>query len=116
MDEQAQVAEVRRRRSQAEVERLVAGFEASGLPRVEFCRRHGLSLSTLVRYRKRSAQADAAPESRWLAVEESSGGGPLATGASTALALALPDGRRIEVGRGFDAPTLVRLLNVLERI
>jgi hypothetical protein len=30
------------------------------------------------------------------------------------LAVALTGGRRIEVGRGFDAPTLVQLLGVLE--
>jgi hypothetical protein len=32
----------------AGVERLMAGYEASGLSRVEFCRKHGISLSTLV--------------------------------------------------------------------
>jgi hypothetical protein len=116
MDEQAQVAEVRRRRSRAEVERLMAGYEASGLSRVEFCRKHGLSLSTLVRYRRRRAQADTAPGNRWLAVEVPSGGAALAPGVSTPLVLALPGGRRIEVGQGFDAQTLVQLLRVLERI
>jgi hypothetical protein len=34
---------------------------------------------------------------------------------SSGLAVALPGGRRIEVGCGFDAQTLVQLLSVLER-
>lgn len=37
----------RRRRSQAEVERLVGEYETSGLGRLKFCAKHGLSLSTL---------------------------------------------------------------------
>jgi hypothetical protein len=37
-------------------------------------------------------------------------------GASSGLAVALPSGRRIEIGRGFDAHTLVLLLSVLERL
>ena len=36
--------------------------------------------------------------------------------ASSGLAVALPNGRRIEIGRGFDAPTLAQLLGVLERL
>jgi hypothetical protein len=49
-----------------------------------------------------------------LAVEVS--GVRTAVGSETAsgLAIALVGGRRIEVGRGFDAPTLVQLLGVLE--
>src|SRR5437763_17018955 len=47
----------RRRRSQAEVEGLVAEYEASGLGRQAFCNKHGLSLSTLNRHRKRQQTA-----------------------------------------------------------
>jgi transposase-like protein len=43
------VGKRRRRRSRAEVERLVAEYEASGLSREEFCQRHGLALATLAR-------------------------------------------------------------------
>src|SRR3954447_19502690 len=60
----------RRRRSQAEVEGLVAEYEASGLSRQAFCNRHGLSLSTLNRHRKRQQMAsEPAETSGWVAVE-----------------------------------------------
>jgi hypothetical protein len=93
----------------------VAGeYEGSGLSRVEFCRKHGLSLATLARYRKRQAQGKAAGN-RWVAVELSGTGPPLESRGNSGLAVALPGGLRIEVGRGFDPRTLVQLLGVLER-
>ena len=73
-------------------------------------------MSTLARYQKRRTQSNVVPEGRWLAVEVSSGGAALETGASSGLALALTGGRRVEVARGFDADTLAQLLSVLERI
>ena len=115
MDEQAEVVEVQRRRSRAEAEQVAGEYEASGLSRVEFCRKHGLSLATLARYRKRQAQDKPAPGSGWLAVEVSSATSTLASRGNSGLAVALPSGRRIEVGRGFDSRTLVQLLGVLER-
>ena len=71
MDEQAQVVEVRRRRSRAEAEQVAGEYEASGLSRVEFCRQHGMSLATLARYRKWRAQGEVAAGNRWGAVEVS---------------------------------------------
>lgn len=115
MDEQGQVVEVRRRRSSAEVEQLVAEYEGSGLGRVEFCRAHRLSLSTLARYRKRRTQTSTALPGRWVAVEVASGGAGVGGGASSGLAVVLTPGRRIEVGRDFDPRTLVRLMSVLEQ-
>jgi hypothetical protein len=117
VDEQdAQGKKVGRRRSRAEAQQVAADYESSGLSAVEFCRQHGLSLATLARYRKwqRQAQGDAATGNRWLAVEVS-GGSATVSGTGSGLAMALPDGRRIEVMRGFDAATLVQLLGVLER-
>jgi len=112
MDEQAPVVEVRRRRSRAEAEQVVGEYEASGLSRVEFCRRQGLSLATLARYRKR-AQGKVVPANRWLAVEMANS--TLESQGSSGLAVALPGDRRIEIRCGFDAHTLVQLLGVLER-
>ena len=116
MDEeaQAQVVEVRHRRSRAEAEQLVAEYEASGLSRVEFCRRQGLSLATLARYRKRQTQVKAVSGHSWLAVEVAANPTPESRG-NSGLAVALPGGRRIEVRCGFDCLTLVQLLSVLER-
>jgi hypothetical protein len=39
-----------------------------------------------------------------------------ATGTDSGVALSLAGGRRIEVARGFDAPTLVQLLELVERV
>ena len=115
MDEQTPVVEVRRRRSRAEAGQLVAEYEASGLSRVEFCQKQGLSLATLARYRKRQTQDSPAAGERWVEVKESAGRPVQEDGASSGLAVALPSGRRIEIGRGFDSRTLVQLLGVLER-
>jgi hypothetical protein len=95
---------------------LVAEYEASGLNQVEFCRERGLSLATLARYRKRRAQGNSAAGNRWVEVKESAGRPVQENGASSGLAVALPSGRRIEVGRGFDAHTLAQLLDALERL
>jgi hypothetical protein len=94
---------------------LVAEYGTSGLSQVEFCRKQGLSLATLARYRKRQAQGGPAAGNRWVEVKESTGRPGLSGGAS-GLAVALQSGRRIEVGRGFDARTLAQLLGVLERL
>jgi len=94
---------------------LVAEYEASGLSCVEFCRKRGLSLATLGRYRKRQAHGEVVAGDRWVAVELSGGRPALGSGANSGLAVALPGGVRIEVGRGFDASTLRQLLGALER-
>jgi hypothetical protein len=93
---------------------LVKAYEASGLSKVEFCRQQGLSLATLARYRKRQRQAqeEGAGKNRWLRVEVS--GAAMGNGTPSGLTIALGEGRRIEVGCGFDRPTLVQLLSVLE--
>ena len=114
MDEQAQVVEGKRRRSRAEAEQLLAEYETSGLGRMEFCRQHKVSLATLDRYRKRRQAQGGAAGSRWLAVEVSSAS-VAGNGIASGLAVMLPCGRRIDVGCGFDASTLERLLSVLER-
>jgi hypothetical protein len=112
-EEQAFVAQ--RRRSRHEVEQLVAEFGSSGLSRTEFCRERGLALSTLGRYRRRGRQAPT-PANALLAVEVS-GRAPAAVGAtSSALAVVLRGGRRIEVGRGFDMGALQQLVRVLEGV
>ena len=116
MEQEPQVVEVRRRRSRAEAEQLVAEYEASGVSREEFCRQQGLSLATLARYRKRRrAQGEAASKGRWLAVELGGAGPAAGSGAASGLAVRLSSGRRIEIARGFDAPTLMQLLELLER-
>jgi outer membrane lipoprotein SlyB len=113
VDEPTQKAKFKRRRSRVEIEELVALYEGSGLGGATFCQQQGLSRSTFAGYRKRQEQTvrKAAEGKRWLAVEVSSSA---AVGSVSGLAVVLPSGRRIEVGRGFDADTLKRLLAVVE--
>ena len=108
---------VRRRRSQAEAEVLVAEFEASGLLREAFCQQRGLAVGTLDKYRRvhRGQQSNSGS---MLPVEVvwSAGQNPNRdAGRDGALVVELRGGRRIEVRRGFDAGTLERLLSVLDR-
>lgn len=115
MDEEQRAVVVRRRRSWAEAEQLVAEYEASGLNQRQFCESRSLSLATLSRYRKRLRETGGeASGGRWVAVEVSPASGD-ASGADSGLSVVMGRGRKIEVRRGFDAPTLVELVNVLER-
>ena len=106
----------RHRRSRPEAAQLVAEFEASGISREEFCQRHGLALATLARYRRRLRQrrGEEADASRWLAVQLSGPTATVGSGVASELRVALPNGLRIEIERGFDAPTLGQLLSLLE--
>lgn len=118
-EEQVVVPVVRPRRSSAEIRQLVEEFAGSGLRQSEFCRRRGIVLNTLKRYlrKQRKARKDGATFGTLVAVE-------LATAnpsqgdqeARSCLAVVLSAGRRIEVGAGFDATTLARLVTVLERL
>ena len=112
MIEKQLTIEVRRRRSHEESAQLAAEFARSGLTCGEFCRQHGLATGTLDLYRKRHGQTgnpQLAP-SRLIPVELAY---PTMSPAS-GLAVALPNGYRIEVTREFDAHTLRHLVAVLE--
>jgi hypothetical protein len=101
----------RRYRSPAEVDRLVAEYEASGLGRREFCQVSGVPAKTLARYVARYRKEQRGGTSpQWIPVEVAAPVSP--TGE---LALVLGNGRRIEVKRDFDAETLRRLIVELER-
>jgi len=112
-----QVSTAPRQRSRAEADQLAAEFETSGLSRREFCRTHGLNVSTLDIYRKRLRQArsETPGASRWVAVDVASATPAADRAATSGLAVVLAKGRRIEVERGFDTATLEQLLSVLER-
>ena len=111
------------RRGRAEIERLAGLYLTSGMRRSEFCRSHGLGLSTLTRYLKKqrnrqiSSGSNGVEQSRLVAVELA---GPVATVSTDevpgVLTVLLSNRRRVEVGRGFDAETLAQLVTVLERL
>jgi transposase-like protein len=111
-----------RRRSRQEIARLAALYRKSGMGRSEFCRSHGLALSTLARHLKKQSGEQrlsantTTGESRLIAVELAAMSASAAIGKQySALAVLLSNGRRVEVGSGFDAATLAELINVLER-
>jgi hypothetical protein len=113
-----QVGKIQHRRSRAEVDRLVAEYEASGLSRQEFCLKHGLALATLDRYRKgrRQGHEPSSGNNRLIKVELSGTQQVDGRGQGSELAVVLSSGRRIQVRRGFDANMLGQLVRVLEQV
>jgi hypothetical protein len=108
-----------RRRSWAEVQALVAEFEASGLIRSRFCQQRGLAVGTLDKYRQRVHGGRQSKGRAFVPVEVvSSMAGDVnsVAGRDGALVVELRSGRRIEVRRGFDTGTLERLLTLLDRV
>jgi hypothetical protein len=76
-----------------------------------------LALSTLNRYcKRRQARSEAGGVGRWVAVDVSGPNPATGGGGSSSLTVILSSGRRIEIGRRFDASTLERLMVLLERI
>jgi hypothetical protein len=101
-----------RRRSREEADQLAVECESSGLSQREFCEQRGVPLKTLARYltRYRREQRGKNSMPQWVAVEVAAKhGGP------AELSIILAGGRRIEVRRGFEAGTLLRLVAALER-
>ena len=112
-----QVPVRRPRRSALAIQQLVEEFVESGLGASEFCRRHGVVLNTLNRYLRKRREAGSAGAGGALVAVELSGASPLpGQDTSSVLAVVLSPKRRIEVGKGFDAATLARLVTVLERL
>jgi len=112
-----------RRRGRAEVERLAVLYRTSGMARGEFCRSQGMALSTLNRYLKKQQSKQGKSKeygvgrSRLVSVELATAVVTSAAGERPgALAVLLSNGRRVEVGRGFDAGTLSQLVTALERL
>jgi len=112
-----QVVTGKSRRTPAEIEQLVRGFESSGLNRTQFCRQQGLTWGVLNRHLRRmqAASSNGASGNALVAVELA--GQKLDTlQAGSGLAVELASGRRITVAAGFDALTLRRMVQVLEAI
>jgi hypothetical protein len=109
-----------KRRTQAEVQQLVAEFVSSGMRRSEFCQSRGLSFSTLDRHLKKRRwkrrRRPASASGPLVAVELAAKNPPTPHGPSWGLAVVLPGGHRIEVRPDFDTNTFERLVSVLERV
>ena len=103
------------RRRRTEAAELVKEYEGSGLSREAFCAQRGMGISTLVRYFRWRTEDTSAAKRRWVSVEVSAKERTVADGDGK-LTVTLANGRRIEVGRGFDGGMLEQLLGVLERV
>jgi len=108
--------QLRRRRSQEEINRLVLEYETSGTRVSDFCRKHDWKPSVLQRHLKmrRLSKVESREAKRLVpvALVEANGNGKISSG--YALEVVLSSGRRIGVRPDFDSGTLERLLQVLE--
>lgn len=111
-----------RRRTREHWRRLVEDWPGSGLTQVQFCERHRISVASLHRWREvfrqdsgiDAVEADAQADGlvRLLPVEVCGQTPP--QGGGTPLSVVLDGGVRVEVAPGFDAPTLARVVAVLQ--
>ena len=93
------------RRGRAEIERLAGLYRTSGMGRSEFCRSHGMALSTLDRHLKKQQNgqnhsgSNGIEESRLVAVELDGPVSTVSAGECTgALTVLLSNRRGVEVG------------------
>jgi hypothetical protein len=111
MTERVCATGLRRYRSRSEAEQLVRDFESSGLTRQQFCARNQVATNTFNRYMQRyggrSHKADGLQQLVPVEIVESVVG-------RVEVVVVLARGRRVEVGRGFDANTLQQVVAALE--
>jgi hypothetical protein len=109
-----------KRRTRAEVQRLVAEFVSSGMRRSEFCQSRGLSFGTLDRHLKKrrwkGKRRSVSSAGRLVPVELPPRKAPAQHRTSCGLLVMLSGGRRIEVHPDFDTEAFERLVTVLERM
>ena len=101
------------RLSKAEAAKVVAEYEASGLSREAFCAQRGIGITTLGRYFRWRREAQGAGKAKFVAVQLTRKQRPAIAGEGK-LTVALANGRRIEVGSGFDGAMLEQLVRLLE--
>ena len=105
----------------ASAELIVTAWEQSGETLTAFARRHGVRPNRLARWRDQLRKARGPARLRFhpVKVRETQVDGirptaPVTVAGGSGLELVLHGGRRILVGRGFDAAVLVELVRVLE--
>lgn len=113
------VATGKRRRSRADVARLVCEFEQSGLGRKEFSAAHGLSVHTLDAWRRRVAGSAQEIVPVEIVANRGARVGAMQTGSMERggpLRVLLAAGLCIEVEPGFDAAELLRLIAAIDGV
>ena len=102
------------KRTAEEVERLLKGYEESGLSRQGYCQREGIPVTRLDYYRQRSRRKAAAHRtaaaSGLVKVKGESAPAP----AQRVFTLTLTNGRCIESGWNFGDADLARLIRIAE--
>ncbi len=100
------------RRSVEEVERLVSGYQQSGLTRQEYCLSQGIAVTTLDYYRRRKRSKSGTPKLLPVQVEAA----PVQSAGERGFALVLVNGRRIESPWSFGEAELARVIRIAERV
>ncbi len=102
------------KRTAEEVERLLKGYEESGLSRRQYCQREGIPLTTLDYYRQRSTRKVAAKQRAGASGLVKVKLEPASVEAQSIFTLTLANGRRIESGWNFGDADLARLIRIAE--
>jgi hypothetical protein len=104
-----------RRASQEQYWRaMLRRWHDSGLSVRAFCEEHGLAVPSFYAWRRTLAQRDAAVRFVPVQVTAEPELRTMAAGSPSGLELVLAADRRLRIAPGFDAPTLRRLLALLE--
>lgn len=102
-------------RTPQEIERLLTGYEQSGLSRQRYCERQGIPVTTLDYYRhRRQGQRIPALEAKLVKVELKSAQSDQQEVEGFILALA--KGRRIESCWSYSEQDLARLIRIVEAV
>jgi hypothetical protein len=102
------------KRTAEEVERLVKGYEESGLSRQEYCRREGIAVTTFDYYRHRSKRKTQPSAAGARLVNVKLEATPIQ--AQSIFSLVLANGRRIECAWSFSDADLARLIRIAEAV
>lgn len=103
------------KRAAEEVERMLKGYEESGLSRQQYCRREGIPVTRLDYYRQRSSRkAAAGRRAASKLVEIKLEAAAVAT--RGVFTLVLVNGRRIESGWNFGDDEMARLIRIAEAV
>ena len=102
------------KRTAEEIERLVKGYEESGLSRREYCEREGMQVTTFDYYRQRTTRKAAAKRRAAGLVKVNVEVAPVE--APSVFRLMLANGRRIESAWNFNEADLTRLIRIAEAV
>ena len=103
-----------KKRTAEEIERLLQGYEESGLSRQQYCQREGIPATTFDYYRQRSSRKAAAKRRVAGLVKVKLEVAP--EQAQSIFTLTLSNGRRIESAWAFSEVDLARLIRIAEAV